>query len=73
MLDDHYRAALVRILRKKQAKRSAQPAAVKPSAENVVSLMDALRRSIAAEKRPPATSASRRNATKPAARRARRT
>ena len=73
MLEDHYRAALVRILRKKQAKRPAPPAAVKPSAENVVSLMDALRRSIAAEKRPVAPSTSRRNAAKPAARRARRT
>ena len=73
MLEDHYRAALVRILRKKQAKRPAHPAAVKPSAENVVNLMDALRRSIAAEKRPAAASASRRNTAKPAARRARRT
>lgn len=51
MLEDHYRTALVRILRKKQAKRSAQHVpAVKPSRENVVSLMDALRRSIAAER-----------------------
>ena len=70
MLEDHYRTALVRILRKKQAKRPARPAAVKPSAENVVNLMDALRRSIAAEKRPAAKSASRRSAAKPAARRA---
>lgn len=51
MLEDHYRTALVRILRKKQAKRSAQHApAMKPSRENIVSLMDALRRSIAAER-----------------------
>jgi DNA end-binding protein Ku len=48
MLEDHYRNALVRILRDKQMKRPAHPAPVKPSAENVVSLMDALRRSIAA-------------------------
>jgi DNA end-binding protein Ku len=69
MLEDHYRAALVRILRKKQAKRPAHPAPVKPAAENVVNLMDALRRSIAAEKRPGARSASRRSAaTKRAAR-----
>jgi DNA end-binding protein Ku len=57
MLEDHYRNALVRILRRK-AKRPAQHAgAVKPSRENVVNLMDALRRSIAAEhstKRAPA-------------------
>jgi len=70
MLEDHYRTALVRILRKKRGTRPARPAAVKPSAENVVNLMDALRRSIAAEKRPPAKSASRRSGAKPAARRA---
>jgi Ku protein len=51
MLEDHYRSALVRILRKKQAKRPARHAVpVKPSRENVVNLMDALRRSIAAER-----------------------
>jgi DNA end-binding protein Ku len=50
MLEDHYRNALVRILHKKQAKRHAHSPAVKPSRENVVSLMDALRRSIAAER-----------------------
>ena len=44
MLEDHYRTALVRILRKKQAKLPAHPASVKPSAENVVNLIDALRR-----------------------------
>jgi Ku protein len=66
MLEDHYRTALVRILRKKQAKRPAQHTpAVKPSRENVISLMDALRRSIAAE-RPP-KSASRRSQEKRAA------
>src|SRR4051812_11499216 len=51
MLEDHYRTALVHILRKKQAKRAPQvPARVKPSHENVVNLMDALRRSIGAER-----------------------
>jgi Ku protein len=51
MLEDHYRDALVRILRKKNAKRPTHYAGpVKPSHENVVSLMDALRRSIAAER-----------------------
>jgi DNA end-binding protein Ku len=50
MLEDHYRNALVRILRKKETKRLAHHAApVKPSRENVINLMDALRRSIAAE------------------------
>ena len=62
MLEDHYRKALVGILREKQMKRPAHPAPVKPSAQNVVNLIDALRRSIAAEKRPAAKSASRRSA-----------
>ena len=48
MLEDHYRRALLGILRKKQAKRPAHAVAIKPSQENVVNLMDALRRSIAA-------------------------
>ena len=56
MLEDHYRNALVRILRRKQAKRPAKIPLVKPSRENVVNLMDALRRSLAAERSPkPAT------------------
>jgi Ku protein len=51
MLEDHYRAALVRILQKKQAKRHPPPPppAAAPSRENVINLMDALRRSIPAE------------------------
>jgi DNA end-binding protein Ku len=56
MLEDHYRSALVRILRRKQVKRPAKIPSVKPSRENVVNLMDALRRSLAAERSPkPAT------------------
>src|SRR3954454_13760059 len=50
MLEDHYRSALVRILRKKQVKRPTHGPPVKPSQENVINLMDALRRSIAAER-----------------------
>jgi Ku protein len=61
MLEDHYRSALVRILRKKQAQRPTQGPAVKPSQENVINLMDALRRSIAAE-RPTKPSPKRRGA-----------
>jgi DNA end-binding protein Ku len=53
MLEDHYRTALVRILQKKQAKRHAPPPAAAPSRENVINLMDALRRSIPAESPPP--------------------
>ena len=49
MLEDHYRNALVRILRKKRAKLPAPPEPIAPSRENVINLMDALRRSIAAE------------------------
>jgi DNA end-binding protein Ku len=63
MLEDHYRTALVRILRKKQGKRPAP--AVKPSHENMVNLMDALRRSIAAER--PAKPAPKRRSAKPSA------
>ena len=67
MLEDFYRSALVRILRKKQAKRPAHVPVVKPSQENVVNLMDALRRSIAAER--PATPPPKRGSAKPSARR----
>jgi len=59
MLEDHYRNALVRILRKKQAKMPASSPPLEPSREKVIKLMDALRRSIAAEppvKRPAAGS-----------------
>jgi DNA end-binding protein Ku len=66
MLEDHYRRALVRILRKKQAKYPVHVPAVKPSRENVFNLMDALRRSIAAE--PRAKSAAKRGRGKPSAR-----
>jgi Ku protein len=62
MLEDHYRNALVRILRKKQAKMPAPPEPVTASRENVINLMDALRRSIAAElppKKPAAASKAR--------------
>jgi len=41
MLEDHYRSALVRILREKQAKRPAHARVVKPSQENVVNLTPA--------------------------------
>jgi DNA end-binding protein Ku len=67
MLEDHYRRALVGILRKKQAKRPVHAAAIKPSQENVVNLMDALRRSIAAA--PVAKPATKRGRAKPSARR----
>jgi DNA end-binding protein Ku len=67
MLEDHYRNSLMRILRKKQRTRPALGPAVKPSHENVVNLMDALRRSVAAER--PANAAPKRASAKPSARR----
>jgi DNA end-binding protein Ku len=67
MLEDHYRRALVGILRKKQAKRPAHAAAIKPSQENVVNLMDALRRSIAAA--PAAKPVAKRGRARPSAQR----
>jgi DNA end-binding protein Ku len=58
MLEDHYRTALVEVIRKKQAQLPLHAGHVKPSTDNVVSLMDALRRSIASEQpKNPATSA----------------
>jgi DNA end-binding protein Ku len=66
MLEDHYRSALVKILRKKRAKpvpHHAPP--IKPSHDNVVNLMEALRRSIVAER--PAKPAARRGLDKSAA------
>jgi Ku protein len=58
MLDDHYRKALGRILGKKQRTTEAPAAPTTPSRENVVSLMDALKRSIAAEHKTKKRSAS---------------
>jgi DNA end-binding protein Ku len=67
MLEDHYTNALVRMLKNKQAKMPAPPAPVAPSRENVINLMGALRRSIAAEpprKKPAASRASRGSSAK---------
>ena len=50
VLEDHYRNAMVHMLRQKQAHRApSHTGPVKPSRENVVSIMDALKRSLAAE------------------------
>jgi non-homologous end joining protein Ku len=49
MLEDHYKNALVRILRRRQAKMPLPPEPVAPSRENVINLMDTLRRRIDAE------------------------
>ena len=69
-LEDRYQQELVRILRRKQAETSLRVAsggAVRPSRENVVSIMDALKRSLKAvepQKRPPAMSRRRGGARK---------
>jgi DNA end-binding protein Ku len=50
VLEDHYRNAMVHMLRKKQAHQAPKlTGSVKPSRENVVSIMDALKRSLAAD------------------------
>ena len=67
LLVDHYHAALVEMLRKKQRQLPSEAGSMKPSAENVVSLMDALRRSIESEqakKTPAARSSKRRTSGK---------
>ena len=47
---DHYEEAVVEMIRRKRAGMPAQPQKISPTAPNVVSLMDALRRSVAEEK-----------------------
>jgi DNA end-binding protein Ku len=47
---DHYEEAVVEMIRRKRAGLPEQPQKVSPTAPNVVSLMDALRRSLADEK-----------------------
>jgi DNA end-binding protein Ku len=47
---DHYEEAVVELIRRKRAGLPAEPQKVSPTAPNVVSLMDALRRSLAEEK-----------------------
>jgi non-homologous end joining protein Ku len=49
-LEDRYRSVLVEKLRDKQAARPVASAAAAPSQQNVVNLMDALKRSLAKER-----------------------
>jgi DNA end-binding protein Ku len=49
LLEDRYRTVLIETLRKKQADVPRQLVVAKPSAENVIDLMDVLKRSLAAE------------------------
>jgi DNA end-binding protein Ku len=54
-LEDRYRTVLVEMLRGKQAEMPAVASSGAPSRENVVNLMDALKRSLAAERLPKAS------------------
>ena len=67
-LEDRYRTVLAEKLREKKAQMPAQglPAA-SPSPQNVINLMDALRRSLASEKKPAAASVSKSARKAPAA------
>ena len=50
VLEDHYRSTMVQMLRQKQTQHAPRQAGrVKPSRENVISIMDSLKRSLAAE------------------------
>jgi len=49
-LEDRYRTVLISKLRQKQSELPKKPAPSKPPAENVISLMDVLKRSLAAER-----------------------
>jgi hypothetical protein len=69
-LEDRYRTVLVEKLRQKQARMPAGTVASVPSEENVINLLDALKRSLAAEQparpiAPAAKSTIRRAAAKP--------
>jgi non-homologous end joining protein Ku len=64
-LEDRYRTVLVEKLREKQAQMPARSVPSSPSPENVINLMDALRRSLAVEQPPPRST----SAAKPTPRR----
>jgi Ku protein len=71
MLEDHYRTALVRILKQKRGRRAAPRSPAAPSRENVINLLDALRRSVAAQVKPKKLRTSVRGQTREHARTAR--
>jgi DNA end-binding protein Ku len=55
---DHYEEAVIELIRRKRAGLPAEPQKVSPAAPNVVSLMDALRRSLAESGQAPAATKS---------------
>jgi DNA end-binding protein Ku len=68
LLEDRYRTALVEILRTKKREMPITEGPVQPSSQNVINLMDALRRSMESERRAVAKPPPRRAASKPAKR-----
>ena len=68
ILEDRYRTALVEILRAKKGETLVADGPVQPSAQNVINLMDALRRSMESERPAAAKPPPRRAASKPARR-----
>ena len=68
ILEDRYRTALVEILRAKKGEMPVADGPVQPSAQNVINLMDALRRSMESERSEVAKPPPRRAASKPARR-----
>jgi len=68
LLEDRYRTALVEILRTKKREMLITEGPVQPSSQNVINLMDALRRSMESERGAVAKSPPRRAASKPAKR-----
>ena len=68
ILEDRYRTALVEILRTKKREMPIADGPVQPSSQNVINLMDALRRSMESERPAVAKPPPRRAASKPARR-----
>ena len=68
LLEDRYRTALVEILRTKKREMLITEGPVQPSSQNVINLMDALRRSMESERGAVAKPPPRRAASKPAKR-----
>jgi non-homologous end joining protein Ku len=65
-LEDRYRTVLVSMLREKKAEMPEKSGTMRPSPQNVINLMDALKRSLAAE-RPRSENAARKPTPKRAA------